>query len=113
LVNDSKGRLEAGYQRHMFICGHERAPDANRPCCFTRDSLALMKRLKIAAKKEGLSNIRVQKSGCLDFCENGISCVVYPEGVWYTLTGEENIPALIEHLRTGTIAEHLRMNLVD
>ena len=111
MVKDPKGRLESGYQRHMFICGHERAPDANRPCCNARDSLSLMKNLKIAAKEEGIFNVRVQKSGCLDFCENGISCVVYPEGIWYTLTGEENIPALIEHLRSGTIAEHLSMNL--
>ena len=113
MVKDSKGRLETGYRRHMFICGHERSSDANRPCCFARDSLSLLKNLKMTAKEEGFSNVRVQKSGCLDFCENGISCVVYPEGVWYTLTGDENIPALIEHLRSGTIAEHLRMNLEE
>ena len=113
MAKDPKGRLAPGYQRHMFICGHERAPDASRPCCSARDSLWLMKRLKAAAKEEGVSNVRVQKSGCVDFCENGISCVVYPEGVWYTLTGEENIPDLLEHLRSGTIAEHLRMKLED
>ena len=45
---------------------------------------ALMKALKFAAKQEGISGIRVQKSGCLGQCERGISCVVYPErGVWY------------------------------
>ena len=66
-----------------------------------------------AAKAEGISGVRVQKAGCLDFCENGISCVVYPEGVWYTLTGEGDIPALLEHLRSGTVAEHLRMKLED
>ena len=68
-----------------------------------------MKAVKKAAKAEGIPNIRVQKAGCLSKCEQGISCVVYPEGVWYTLTGEENIPDLLEHLRSGKIAEHLRM----
>ena len=68
-----------------------------------------MKAVKMAAKAEGIQNIRVQKAGCLGQCEQGISCVVYPEGVWYTLTGEENIPELLEHLRTGTVAEELRM----
>tara|TARA_Y100000588_G_scaffold47488_1_gene44776 strand:+ start:279 stop:497 length:219 start_codon:yes stop_codon:yes gene_type:complete len=72
-----------------------------------------MKQVKSAAKAEGISGVRVQKAGCLDFCENGISCVVYPEGVWYTLTGEEDIPALLEHLRSGIVAEQLRMNLED
>ena len=113
MVEDPKGRLTPGYQRHMFICAHERGPEAKRPCCLTRGGMDLMKRLKNAAKQEGLSGVRVQKSGCLDFCENGISCVVYPEGVWYTLTGEENIPDLLEHIRSGTVAEHLRMNLEE
>ncbi len=72
-----------------------------------------MKAVKTAAKVEGIGNIRVQKAGCLGQCENGISCVVYPEGVWYTLSGEENIPELLEHLRSGTIAEDLRMILED
>jgi len=72
-----------------------------------------MKAVKMAAKVEGIQNIRVQKAGCLGQCEHGISCVVYPEGVWYTLTGEENIPELLEHLRTGTVAEELRMVAED
>ncbi len=72
-----------------------------------------MKAVKMAAKVEGIQNIRVQKAGCLGQCEHGISCVVYPEGVWYTLTGEENIPELLEHLRSGTVAEELRMVVED
>ena len=72
-----------------------------------------MKAVKMAAKVEGIQNIRVQKAGCLGQCEHGISCVVYPEGVWYTLTGEENIPELLEHLRSGTVAEELRMIAED
>ncbi len=98
-----------GFRHHMFICSHERPHDARRECCADKESLALMKALKIAAKKKGISGIRVQKSGCLGQCERGISCVVYPEGVWYTLTGEENIPDLLEHLHSGTIAEQLCM----
>ena len=98
-----------GFRHHMFICSHERPPDASRECCAAKESLALMKALKIAAKEKGISGIRVQKSGCLGQCERGISCVVYPEGVWYTLTGEENIPDLLEHLRSGTIVEQLCM----
>ncbi len=97
----------------MFFCAHERDHDAPRGCCAAKKSLALMKAVKTAAKVEGVVNIRVQKAGCLGQCENGISCVVYPEGVWYTLSGEENIPELLEHLRSGTIAEDLRMILED
>jgi (2Fe-2S) ferredoxin len=99
-----------GFERHMFFCAHERDADAPRECCAAKRSLALMKAVKTAAKAEGIPGVRVQKAGCLGQCERGISCVVYPEGVWYTLTGQENIPELLEHLRNGTVAEHLRMN---
>jgi len=102
-----------GFNRHMFFCAHERDADAPRGCCAAKQSLALMKAVKTAAKAEGISNIRVQKAGCLGQCERGISCVVYPEGVWYTLTGEENIPELLEHLRSGTVAEELRMKIEE
>jgi len=102
--------MSTQFRHHMFICAHERPVDAARECCADKGSLELMKAIKTAAKAEGIANIRVQKSGCLSNCENGISCVVYPEGVWYTLTGEENIPDLIEHLRSGTVATHLLMN---
>ena len=114
MVKDPKGRAEPGYSRHVFIGGHERPPDASRPCCSARDSIAVMKRLKVAAKEEGISGVRVQKSGCLDFCENGISCVVYPEAVWYSIKNpDEDIPAILEHLRTGVPAESCRMKLED
>ena len=65
------------------------------------------------------NSLHKQISGCsfervdLAECERGISCVVYPEGVWYTLTGEENIPELLEHLRSGTVAEELLMTIED
>ena len=67
--------------------------------------------MKAAANEAGLSGVRVQKSGCLDFCENGISCVVYPEGVWYRIADpERDVPEIIErHLRHGEVVERCLM----
>lgn len=97
-----------GFRHHMFICAHERPPE-KRECCAAKDSLALMKAIKTAAKAEGIPGIRVQKAGCLSRCERGISCVVYPEAVWYSLNGVEDVEDMLRHLRDGTVAEHLRM----
>ncbi|MDB9835257.1 (2Fe-2S) ferredoxin domain-containing protein [Candidatus Poseidoniaceae archaeon] len=108
---DPKGRSKPGYERHMFVCGHERQPEATRPSCGRRGSLALMQAIKRAAKEAGLSNIRVQKSGCLDFCEFGTTAVIYPEGIWYTLEGEDAIAAMVQHLATGAGAEQHEMNI--
>ena len=49
-----------------------------------RGSLDLMRELKQRARAGSDLNL-MQKSGCLDFCEQGPTCVVYPEGVWYSL----------------------------
>lgn len=108
---DPKGRTEPGYERHVFICGHERTEGASRPSCSHRGSLDLMRLLKASAKNAGVKNVRVQKSGCLDFCEFGTTCVVYPEGVWYSLADEASVEDILTHLKTGKVAEHLRLQL--
>lgn len=113
MPSDPKGRDAPGYQRHVFICGHERPEGAARPSCKKRGSLELLSVIKTAAREEGLSDIRIQKSGCLDFCENGIACVVYPEGTWYRLNNEIDIKSLVQHLKNGTIDSNLIMDFQD
>ena len=110
---DPKGRTEPGYRQHMFVCGHERTEGAKRPSCSRRGSLSLMQSIKRAAKEAGLHNVRVQKSGCLDLCEFGTTAVIYPEGIWYTLQGEDAVAAMVQHLQNGTGADHLQMNMDD
>ena len=103
---DPKGREVAGYRMHAFICGHTRPEGSTRGCCSEKGSLDLMKEFKNAAKERGLDDVRVQKSGCLDYCENGPTCVIYPEGEWFRLT-KEAIPNLVEYLSGGKLpTEH-------
>ena len=103
---DPKGREVAGYRMHAFVCGHTRPEGSTRGCCSEKGSLDLMKEFKNAAKERGLDDVRVQKSGCLDYCENGPTCVVYPEGEWFRLT-KEAIPNLVEYLSGGKLpTEH-------
>lgn len=109
MPTDSKGREQPGYVRHVFICGHERPEGASRPSCKKRGSLELLSAIKAAGREQGLENIRIQKSGCLDFCENGIACVVYPKGTWYRLTPDIDVKSLIENLKNDTIDDDLLM----
>lgn len=113
MPSDAKGRQKPGYERHVFICGHERPESAARPSCRNRGSLNLLSAIKAAAREEGLANIRIQKSGCLDFCENGIACVVYPKGTWYRLNTEIDIKSLIQHIKDGTTDSALLMDFED
>ena len=98
------------FEKHVFVCSHERDENSQRGCCMSKNSLELMVKLKTLAKNSGLVNIRVQKSGCLDHCEFGPTCVVYPEGTWYTYLDEEDIDEIIQsHLIKGVLVERLRI----
>ena len=108
---DSKGRLEPGFDTHVFICGHSRSDDATRPNCCSKNSLGMLTELKKRVRDTGVKGIRVQKSGCLDFCENGISCVIYPMAEWYSLQGEKDIDTLLERILNGTPAPEIEMKI--
>ena len=97
------------YQRHIFFCLNQR--DEGRPCFADRGSVKMQEHAKKRCKQLGLlgpGKVRVNKSGCLDRCEEGPVAVVYPEGVWYTYVDKEDIDEIVEsHLRDGKIVERL------
>lgn len=69
-------------QAHLFICTNERE---NGECCAQKGSVELRDRLKKIAKERGWSKkARVNASGCLGHCEEGITAVIYPQGRWFT-----------------------------
>ena len=94
---------------HVFVCTNERETSHPRGSCGTKRSLEIMTELKRAARDSGLSDVRVSKSGCLDKCENGPACVIYPEGTWYTLPDDTlGLSHIIGHIKGGTPSdEHL------
>ncbi|BBE10458.1 ferredoxin 2Fe-2S protein [Mycoavidus cysteinexigens] len=56
----------------------------------------------------GPAQIRINKAGCLDRCEQGPVVVVYPQGVWYSYIDEADIDEIIDsHLVGGKIVERL------
>jgi (2Fe-2S) ferredoxin len=101
------------YQRHLFFCTNDRGADAERPSCNQCGSAALREYAKERVKKMGLAGpgkVRVNTSGCLDRCEMGPVCVVYPEGVWYNYVDELDIDEIIDsHIVNGKPVERLRL----
>jgi len=58
----------------------------------------------------GEGKVRVNQAGCLDRCEEGPVCVVYPEGTWYTYVDEADIDEIIEsHLIKGIPVQRLKI----
>ncbi len=101
------------YQRHIFFCVNDRGPDSDRPSCNRCGSAKIREYAKQKIKALGMSGagkIRVNQSGCLDRCEEGPVCVVYPEGVWYTYVDESDVDDIIEsHLLNGKVVERLKI----
>ena len=98
------------FRLHAFVCTNQRDPLKRRECCAEKNSLEIMTRLKRAARASGINDVRVNKSGCLDQCENGVACVVYPQGIWYTIPDDdEAISEIVEHLADGRVAEKYLM----
>ncbi len=105
------------YQQHLFFCTNDRGSDAPRPSCNQCGSVVLREYAKSRVKALGLSGqgkARVNTSGCLDRCEQGPVCVVYPEGVWYTYIDEEDVDEIIDsHIINGKVVERLRIKPIN
>ena len=101
------------YERHIFFCVNDRGAGAERPSCSQCGSAEMRDYAKKRMKEMGLTGqgkVRVNQAGCLDRCEEGPSCVVYPEGIWYTYVDEFDIDEIIEsHLVHGVPVERLMM----
>ncbi len=79
--------LPSPFAIHIFVCTNSRTAtgsDRERKSCGPLGGEKLRSDLKDWIKKEGLSTprcrIRVNSSGCLDFCEQGVAVAAYPQG---------------------------------
>jgi (2Fe-2S) ferredoxin len=98
------------YRKHVFCCVNERPAGHPRGCCKAKGSEKLRDYMKARAKEFGLSDVRINSSGCLDRCELGPTMVIYPEGVWYRCRTREEIDEVLRtHLIEGGRVERLML----
>jgi (2Fe-2S) ferredoxin len=99
------------FNHHIFICTNQRPAENPRGSCDETGIGSLQVSFKKELAMRGLkSDVRANKSGCLDQCEHGPVVVIYPEGVWYGGVTSEDIPEIIEsHLIAGIPVERIRL----
>lgn len=99
------------YRRHVFFCLNERPDQA--ACCACHNAVEMQQYAKARIKEldqNGAGKIRINKSGCLDRCDEGPCVVVYPEGIWYTYVDRHDIDEIVDrHLIKGEVVERLRI----
>ena len=99
------------YSHHVFFCCNQR--DGARVCCNDKGASALRDYAKRRVKElelAGKGKVRINQAGCLDRCEEGPVCVVYPEGTWYTYVDETDVDEIIDsHLVNGEPVSRLKI----
>ena len=102
------------FETHIFCCVNERPAGHKRGCCKSRGAEPLRNYMKARAKELGITNIRVNQSGCLDRCELGPTVVIYPEGIWYSYHSVEDAEEILQrHLLKGERVERLMLQPED
>ena len=86
------------YKKHVFFCTNQK--DGGKKCCQQADATAMFEHARECAKTQGLTDIRINKSGCLGRCAEGPCVVVYPEGRWYTYKTKHDVAAIVDSLST-------------
>ena len=104
-----KSSLIMRYDHHIFICTNQKTE--GKKCCGEERGMELVKEFKRQLTAKGVqSNVRVQRSGCLDECSFGPSMVIYPQGTHYGHVQLEDVSRIIdEHLLNNKTLEDLEL----
>jgi (2Fe-2S) ferredoxin len=100
------------FAKHVFFCLNQR-PDGDACCqnCGATDAFAFAKDRIKGLGLSGPGQVRVNKAGCLDRCDQGPVLVVYPEAVWYRYVDQQDVAEIVdEHLVHGRVVERLRVD---
>ena len=85
---------------HLFICTSCSYDDKNGKPCAPETAAQFRSNLKTMCKKEfAKDELRVNSSGCLGQCEDGIASVLYPHGEWNLNLRPGDETRLLERLR--------------
>ena len=76
--------------------------------CVSAKSDQIYEALRQEVARLGLSDVRVDFTGCHGFCQRGPIVVVEPEGIFYSQVAVEDAPEIVQsHLRDGKLVERL------
>ena len=89
------------YRSQVLVCGGTG--------CTSSGSAKIIDRLKVEIEKAGLSEeVNIVRTGCFGLCALGPIMIVYPEGSFYSMVQEDDIPEIVnEHLLKGRVVKRL------
>jgi (2Fe-2S) ferredoxin len=103
-----QNNLPLFYGVHVFCCTNERPPKHRRGCCMDKNAQLLCDYMCRRTMAMGLHDIRINHAGCLNRCEMGPVMVIYPEGIWYSYSTEQDIDEIVRtHIVGGRLVKRL------
>lgn len=86
-------KSQGSYLTHVFVCTNQKK---SGECCAPHGGEELRRQLKdwIATKPEWKKKIRINVSGCLDRCQEGVAIAIYPQEQWITNARLEDLEAI-------------------
>jgi (2Fe-2S) ferredoxin/SAM-dependent methyltransferase len=95
------------FRYHVFVCEQQKAE--GMPCCAARGSGKVLEALRKEVAEKGLANdVLVTGCGSFGLCDRGPNMIVYPEGVWYSSVGPQDVPEIVQsHFQAGRVVERL------
>lgn len=99
------------YNKHIFICTNQRAPDAPRRSCGEAHGMEIVDAFKKKLKELNLPiKVRAQRTSCVDICDFGQTIAIYPEGIFYVGVELSDVnEIIIEHIVNNRPVERLKL----
>lgn len=98
------------YQKHIFFCTNNKANGTGCGDISGESGFTFTKMYLQALDLWGEGKFRASKAGCLGRCSSGPTCVVYPDGIWYSYLDDSDIKEIIDkHLLKNEIVDRLKI----
>ena len=95
-------------RKFVFVCVNDRDPQHPRPSCARKGSGGVFDALREETGRQGLVDVKVIATGCLEPCMVGPTIYVAPDDVWYGgVTAEDVEQITSEHLADDRPVEFL------
>ena len=89
--------IQSKLKTHVFVCTNKKASGA---CCEPKGGAEVRKELKawVDSHPEWNKKIRINQSGCLDHCDNGVAVAIYPQTEFLIDVSPNDLTALKEKI---------------
>jgi (2Fe-2S) ferredoxin len=97
-------------RKWVFVCINERPAEHPRPSCIRNGAAGVFEALREETGRQGLVDVKVVASGCLEPCMVGPTVYVAPDDVWYGGVTVQDVPTIVaQHLADDQPVEFLRI----